>query len=104
MSYSVGQQTAEIGVRLALGAARHDILVMVIAGAMRLAALGLGAGLVLALLLSRALTALLYGTRGTDPATLAGAVVVLAGVAMLAAYLPARRAARIEPVQALRDQ
>jgi putative ABC transport system permease protein len=104
MSYSVGQQTAEIGVRLALGAARRDILVMVIAGAMRLAALGLGAGLVLALLLSRALTALLYGTRGTDPATLAGAVVVLAGVAMLAAYLPARRAARIEPVQALRDQ
>jgi putative ABC transport system permease protein len=104
MSYSVGQQTAEIGVRLALGAARRDILVMVIAGAMRLAALGLGAGLVLALLLSRALTALLYGTRGTDPATLAGAVVVLAGVAMLAAYLPARHAARIEPVQALRDQ
>jgi putative ABC transport system permease protein len=104
VSYSVGQQTAEIGVRLALGAARRDILVMVIAGAMRLAALGLGAGLVLALLLSRALTALLYGTRGTDPATLAGAVVVLAGVAMLAAYLPARRAARIEPVQALRDQ
>jgi predicted permease len=104
MSYSVSQQTAEIGVRLALGAAEGDILTMVVGRAMRLAALGLGAGAVLALLLGRALTSLLYGTHAADPLTLAGAIIVLAAAAMLASYLPARRAARIEPVQALKDQ
>jgi putative ABC transport system permease protein len=104
MSYAVSQRTGEIGVRLALGAIEGDIVRMVVGSGMRLTALGLGAGTVLTLLLTRGLAALLYGMRGSDPATVAGAVVVLASVATLASYLPARRAARIEPVQALRDQ
>ena len=104
MSYAVSLRTGEIGVRLALGAIEGDIVRMVVGGGIWLTGIGLGAGIVLALLLQRSLRALLYGTPGTDPVTLGGAVVILAAVATLASYLPARRAARIEPVEALRDQ
>ena len=104
MSYAVSQRTGEIGVRLALGAIESDIVRMVVGSGIWLTVVGLGAGIGLALLLRRALTALLYGTPGTDPVALGGAVVILAAVATLASYLPARRAARIEPVRALRDQ
>ncbi len=104
MSYNVGQRTSEIGVRLALGAESRDILRMIVGSAIRLAGLGLAIGVVLALALSRTLTSLLYETTGTDPATFAVVVGVLGAVALLASYLPARRASRIPPVEALRYQ
>ena len=104
MSYTVGQRTAEIGIRLALGAEARDILTMIVASAMRLAALGLGVGVVLALALTQTLTALLYETAGTDPLTFGSVVLALGAVALIASYLPARRAARVAPVEALRHQ
>ena len=104
MSYTVGQRTSEIGIRLALGAESRDILGMIVGSAMRLAGLGLAIGVVLALALSRTLTSLLYETTGTDPLTFAVVVGVLGAVALLASYVPARRASRIPPVEALRYQ
>jgi putative ABC transport system permease protein len=103
MSYSVSQRTSEIGIRLALGAEARDILGMVVAGAIRLAAIGLAIGVVLALALSRTLTSLLYETAGTDPLTFTAVVGVLGAVAIAASYFPARRASRIPPVEALRQ-
>ncbi len=104
LSYSVGQRTAEIGIRLALGAHRADILKMVVGDGLRLAAIGLCVGIVAALVLTRFMSALLYGVGAIDPATFAGAAVVLTAMALLAAYLPARRATRIDPMVALRDE
>jgi putative ABC transport system permease protein len=104
MSYAVSQRTSEIGIRLALGAERGDILKLVVGNGARLAGAGLAIGVVLALGLSRTLTALLYETTGSDPLTFAGVIAVLALVALVASYLPARRAARIAPVEALRYQ
>jgi putative ABC transport system permease protein len=104
ISYSVTQRTAEIGIRIALGAERRDILRLVVGTGIRLSLAGLAIGIVLALALSRTVTSLLYETTGTDPATFASVVVVLAVVALLASYLPARRASRIPPVEALRYQ
>jgi predicted permease len=104
MSYAVSQRTSEIGIRLALGAEARDILTMIVGHALRLAAIGLTIGIVLAVALSRTLTTLLYQTTGTDPTTLGSVVAVLGGVALFASYLPARRAARIMPVEALRYQ
>jgi ABC-type antimicrobial peptide transport system permease subunit len=104
MSYAVSQRTPEIGIRLALGAESRDILGMIVRDAARLVAIGLGIGVVLALALGRTLTSLLYETAGTDAATFASVVAVLAGVAFAASYLPARRASRIPPVDALRYQ
>jgi putative ABC transport system permease protein len=104
MSYAVSQRTAEIGVRLALGASRADILAMVVWSGLRLAATGLALGVTLALALNRTLSALLFGTSGTDPVTFASVVGVLGAIALVACLLPARRAARITPVDALRAQ
>jgi putative ABC transport system permease protein len=104
MSYSVSQRTSEIGIRLALGAEARDILTMVVGHAVKLAAVGLGIGVVLALALSRTLTSLLFETAGTDPVTFTAVVTVLAAVAIAASYFPARRASRIPPVDALRAQ
>ncbi|MCU1383427.1 MAG: hypothetical protein JWL71_2124 [Acidobacteria bacterium] len=104
MSYSVNQRTSEIGIRLALGAEARDILGMVVGNAVTLAAIGLTIGVVLALVLSRTMTSLLYETAGTDPMTFALVVAVLGGVAIAAGYFPARRASRIPPVEALRAQ
>src|SRR5436190_6681571 len=103
MSYAVTQRTSEIGIRLALGADARDIITMILGGAARLAAAGLGIGVVLALLLGRTLSTLLYETKGTDPATFTGVVFVLGSVALLASYLPARRASRIEPSATMRS-
>ena len=104
MSYGVSLRTSEIGIRLAMGAEARDILVMIVGHALRLTGIGLAIGVVLAVALSRTVTSLLYETTGTDPMTFAAVLGTLAGVALLASYLPARRAARIPPVEALRYQ
>ncbi len=104
MSYAVSQRTSEIGIRLALGAEAGDILRMIVGNAARLAAIGLAIGVALALALGRTLNSLLFETAGGDPVTFAAVIAVLAAVAMMASYLPARRASRIPPVEALRYQ
>jgi putative ABC transport system permease protein len=104
MSYAVTQRTGEIGVRVALGAERGDILRLIVATGGKLAAIGLGIGVVLALALTRTITSLLYDVASTDPLTLSAVVITLAAVALLASYLPARRASRIAPTEALRYQ
>ena len=103
MSYSVSQRTSEIGLRLALGAEARDIVRMVVGAAAWLAAIGLAIGVVLALALSRTLASLLYETAGTDPLTFTAVVAILGAVAIAASYVPARRAARIPAVEALRQ-
>jgi putative ABC transport system permease protein len=102
MSYVVSLRTNEIGVRMALGAQPRDIWSLVIGRGARLAAAGIALGLAGSLALSRLLSSLLYGVRATDPATFAGVALLLAAVALLACYLPARRAARVDPILALR--
>ncbi len=102
MSYVVGQRTTEIGIRAALGATSRDILQLVLRDGTRLLLIGLAIGAPLALLGTRALQGLLFETPGTDPATFAVVLAVLAAAALLASYLPARRAARVPPVEALR--
>ena len=104
MSYAVSQRTSEIGIRLALGATMGDVLTMIVLDGLRLAVFGLSIGVLLALGLSRTIAALLYQTTGTDPVTFAAVIGVLGAAALLASYLPARRASRIPPVEALRAQ
>jgi len=104
MAYSVTQRTHEIGVRVALGARRFDMLSLVVGGAMKMAAIGLGIGLVLALLLTRALSSVLFGMVQIDIVTFALLTSLLALVAALAAYIPARWAMRVDPMVALRHE
>ncbi|HLB36717.1 MAG TPA: ABC transporter permease [Gemmatimonadales bacterium] len=102
LSYTVAQRTREIGIRMALGADLREVRRLVLGQGARLAAIGLGLGLLGALALSRLLSALLYGTGADDPATYASVALALGAVALLATYLPARRATRVHPVEALR--
>jgi putative ABC transport system permease protein len=102
LSYTVTQRTGEIGVRMALGAERGRVLRLVVGQGVGVALLGVVLGTVGALALSRVLTSLLYGVSEHDPAIFGGVVLLLTTVALAAAYLPARRASRIEPVVALR--
>jgi putative ABC transport system permease protein len=102
MSYSVAQRTSEIGIRMALGAQRRDVLTMVIKQAIGLALLGVVAGLVTALALARLLRNLLFGVGAADPLTFGVVAFVLLAVAFLASFVPARRAARVDPMEALR--
>jgi putative ABC transport system permease protein len=104
LSYFVAQHTAEIGVRVALGASRRDILSLVLGKGMTLAVSGVALGLLGALALTRLVSSLLYGVGAADPATFAAAASLLAVLALLACYLPARRAARVDPVVALAEE
>jgi len=101
MSYSVSERAHEIGIRMSLGAQTTDILRMVLRSGMTLTVLGLAIGLPIAFALARALAALLFGVTATDPFSFIGLPLLLAGVAALACYLPARRAARLDPLKAL---
>jgi predicted permease len=103
ISYSVTQRTQEIGIRMALGATVRRVQLGVIGKAIRLALIGIAVGTAASFVVARGIAALLYGTAPTDPVTFAGMIALLALVALVAGYLPARRASRIDPMVALRN-
>jgi len=102
VSYSVTRRTQEIGIRMALGAGRREVFRMILGQGARFAALGLGAGIVCALMLTPLMARFLYGVRPADPLTFAAVSVLLLAIALAACYVPARRAMRLDPTIALR--
>src|SRR5262249_10180961 len=98
ISYAVTRRTHEVGIRMALGADQGDVLRLIVGQGMRVVAIGVALGIGLALLSTRLISSLLYGVRPTDPATLSGASLGLVVVAFLATYIPARRAAKVDPM------
>ena len=102
LAYTVTQRTREIGIRTALGARRPDVIGLVLQRGMKLAGLGILIGLAGAFVLTNCIRSLLFGVAPTDPLTFAVIPVLLAAVALLACWLPARRAARVDPMEALR--
>ncbi len=103
ISYSVAQRTAELGIRIALGAHHGSILRLVLRHGVTVAAIGIGIGLVASIAVTRAIRSLLVGVTPTDPITFIGVSLLLAAVALVASYVPARRAARVDPLLALRS-
>ena len=104
VAYAVKQRTYEIGVRVALGASRREVLRLVTRETAKVVALGAAIGLVLAFVLTRTVAGVLVGVEASDPLAYTVAVLVLGGVALLASWLPARRALRVEPMIALRGE
>lgn len=104
MAYAVSQRRQEIGVRMALGADGSGILQLVLGQSLRMVLLGLGVGLLASLALTRFLSGQLYEVNSTDPSILIGVSMLLLGVAIVAAFVPARRASRVDPAMALRTE
>jgi putative ABC transport system permease protein len=104
ISYSVAQRTHEFGIRMAVGAAKGDILQLIVTHGFSLAMTGILAGIVGSLALRRILASLLFGITPTDPLTFGAVALLLVGVALLACYIPARRAAAVDPMVALRHE
>ena len=102
LAYTTRQRTHEIGVRMALGAEPRNVCALVLAQGARLAVLGIAIGLSASLMLTRALSSELFGVSATDPLTYAGVALLLCAVALLACYIPTRRAMKVDPVVALR--
>jgi putative ABC transport system permease protein len=102
IAYSAAQRTHEIGIRMALGAQKRNVLALLIGQGMKLALMGVGIGLVAAVALTRVMRTLLYEVEPTDPATFAAVSLLLFGIALFACWLPARRATRVDPMEALR--
>jgi len=102
ISYLVAHRQQELGIRVALGAQRSDVLRLVLGRGLTLALVGIAIGGVAALALTRVLSNLLYGVSATDPISFGAVIVLLVGVALLASWMPARRAARVDPMTALR--
>ena len=102
MAYSVSRRTREIGVRVALGARSADVLTMILGQGLRTILIGVAIGLAGSLALTRTMESLLFGVTATDPLTFAAVILLLVAAALLACYIPARRAAKIDPMVALR--
>jgi putative ABC transport system permease protein len=102
IAYSVAERTREMGIRIALGAAKRDILRMIVGQGLALALAGLAIGTVASLALTRLMSGLLFQTDAADPASFAASALLFAAIAALASYLPARRATRVDPTEALR--
>ncbi|PYJ97969.1 MAG: multidrug ABC transporter substrate-binding protein, partial [Verrucomicrobia bacterium] len=102
MAFAVTRRTREIGIRVALGASRAAIVEMVLRETVVLAGIGIAIGIVVALAASRVISSLLYGLKPTDPVSITVAALLMAGAAVLAGYTPARRAAKVDPMEALR--
>jgi ABC-type antimicrobial peptide transport system permease subunit len=104
ISYSITQSTQELGIRMALGASRGNILSLIVGQGAKLALIGVGLGIVASLLLTRVLSSLLYGVSATDPIVFAGLAILLTSVVLLACFIPAQRATKLDPMLALRNQ
>ena len=104
MSFSVAQRTREIGIRVALGAQRSDVLRLVVNQGMLFVGSGVAAGLIGSIGLTRLMSALLFGVSPTDAGTFTSVAILLAGIAFLACWIPARRATRVDPIIALRTE
>ena len=104
MTYAVSQRTREIGLRMALGAQVRDVLRLIVSQGMRMVMIGLALGLVAAFALTRVLASLLLGVGTTDPLTFVGVPILLIAIGLLACWIPARRASKVDPLVALRHE
>jgi ABC-type antimicrobial peptide transport system permease subunit len=104
IAYGVAQRTRELGMRIALGAMQRDVLAMVVRQGLRLSVIGVVLGFAAAAAATRAMESMLFEVSPLDPATFAGVGILIVGVSLLASWLPARRAARVDPIAALRAE
>jgi ABC-type antimicrobial peptide transport system permease subunit len=104
MTYLVTQQAADIGIRMSLGANRHDVLRLVLGHGIKLTGVGVGAGLLVAAFLTRLMASLLFGVSALDPIAFGGVAVLLTSVSIIACWVPALKASRLDPLAVIRDQ